>query len=585
MAKIMYYPNNNPGAPVGTPPGGPGGMPPGGMPPGGGPGGPGGMPPGGPGGFPGGGPPPMESAAEKAAIYVDSGELTDGKEDDSVILTVAEGAPGVSDKIASGVKLSSGAYDANGFAVVTGGEYVFGGKDNYFTVNGKEYNSVLDFTVDTHVSANDKGGTGVGVADSAALIIDNSYLKVDGSSRYVTAAYGSSSLIINDSDIISTGRNENTIEIAEPRSNSKLLLYGYARTNFSVGSSKTYFYNSNCIAEGWAALSTDSSRDKGLDLYAYQSYAEATNGGYGTYADFNCRVWLYGSVLKAAEMGAIISKDGKVALYDNLDATTDGCLAYASKAGAKLGSQRIRSQLIGGRNSIMIHAPDMMGQGIDATDTSLFEVYGGLLKTDNNLKTVFDYEKNYGKAVAKYVEYISGSAILVKSTSAFITLKNAEIETYNNTLVHTVINSDSMNNLLKEGDSDDPRVDGINVLMSDMSATGDIRHEDYQRKMNLRLENTTLTGAVISGTCESWNETWKAFKGDPDCCWTPNEEWNAPYGVNMTMAAGSKWVVTGKSDLNTLVIEPGAEIIGKMTVSGTQTAISPGAYKDVVVTV
>ena len=589
MDEKKMNPEMMPGGPGGMPPmggpGGPGGMP--GMPGMGGPGSPGGMPGmpgmGGPGGMPGGGPPPMESLAKVAAIKVVDGKKDAEYEDGKVNIDVAEGAKGVSEAYADGVKMTCGDYDAEGIAVSGDCTFTMGGKESYYEVEGKKYNSVLDFTVDAPVEANAHGGTGVAVGDDAVLIIDNSYLKVDGAGRYVTAAYNDSKLVINDSDVIGTGPCPNTDAIGEGRPNDKLLMYGHARTNFSVNQSATYYYNSSCIAEGWAALSTDAAREKGLDLYAYQSYAECVKGGYGTYADFDCRVKLYGSVLKGNEMGAIISKSGEVYMYDNLTATKEGCLAYADACGAKIGTEKIRSELIGGRNSMMIHAPDMMNEGIGATDTAKFEVYGGLLKTDASLKSAKDYHEAYGPAVGAYVDYINGSAILVKSTSCFIHLEKAEIESFNNTLVHTVINSDSMNNLLKEGDSDDPRVDGINVKMVDMNVSGDIRHEDYQRKMNLSLENTVLTGAVVSGTCEQWNAKWAQFKGDARFCWAKDESWNTPYGVYMTLGKGSKWVAVGESSLNTLVIEDGAELVGKLYVDGKEVAAAAGEYKNVVV--
>ena len=229
----------------------------------------------------------------------------------------------------------------------------------------------------------------------------------------------------------------------------------------------------------------------------------------------------------------------------------------------------------------MIHAPDMMNEGIGATDTAHFEVYGGLLKTDDSLKSKKDYYEAYGPAVGAYVDYISGSVILVKSTSCFITLDGADLESYSDTLIHTVINSDSMNNLLKEGDSDDPRVDGINVDMKNMTVTGNILHEDYQRKMRLSLENTTLTGAIVSGTCEDWNAKWTACKDDPRFCWAKDAAWNTPYGVYLTLKQGATWVVSGQSSLNTLTIEPGARIVGTLLVNGVETAAAPGTYTNV----
>lgn len=527
----------------------------------------------------------MDTLAETAAIKVVSGQRTDEYADDRVKIEVAPGAAGISAEKADGIKMTSGDYGAAGIAVSGGCTYTLGGKESYYEVDGKTYNSILNFRVEETVESGAKSGTGVAAGEDATLIVDNAHLSVDGAGRYVTAAFDKAKLIINDSDIIGTGNCENTDAIGEGRPNDKLLMYGHARTNFSVNQSATYYYNSSCIAEGWAALSTDAARDEGLDLYAYQSYAEAVNGGYATYADFTCRVKSYGSVLIGNEMGAIISKSGEVHLYDNLDATENDALAYAQAVGAAVGTEKVRSQMIGGRNAIMIHAPDMMNEGIAATDTATVISKGALLKTDKKYISKKNYHDAYGPAVGKYVDYIDGSAILIKSTSCFITLDNTEIEPHNGVLIHTVLNSDKMNNLLRPGDADDPRVDNINITMKDMTVSGDILHEDYQRKMHLVLENTTLSGAVVSGTVESWNEKWQDCKDDPKCYWVKDTEWSTPYGVYMTLKSGTTWNVTSLSSLNTLVIEEGANIVGKLYVAGAAAEIAPGVYKDVTLTV
>ena len=174
---------------------------------------------------------------------------------------------------------------------------------------------MIRLTADSPVSDEDAGGAAVSVDSGATVYISDSELVVDGAARYVTAAYNDAVLVVNSSLVQSTGSNSNTAEISEPFSNEALLISGTARANFSIGATKTYYFNSTCTAEGWAALSTDSAMGDGLDLYAYNTDGLAENGGYGAYADTNCRVWLYGSRLQSAEIGAIISNSVQIAAF------------------------------------------------------------------------------------------------------------------------------------------------------------------------------------------------------------------------------------------------------------------------------
>ena len=515
------------------------GMPPMGPPPEGG--------PGGPGGPPGGG----DGAPEEAAIVI-----TDGAED-----LDAEYGPGEysalidqedGEILIDGLEMSSGDYTFNGLSI-TGPESV---------VRLRRAN--IRLAVNTPVTDNDKGGSAVNLDNGAAVYISDSNLTVDGAARYVTAAYNDATLVVNDSLVQSTGSNENTAEVSEPFSNAALLISGTARANFSIGATKTYYFNSTCAAEGWAALSTDSATGNGLDLYAYNTDGIAENGGYSTYADTNCRVWLYGSRLTAAEIGCIISKSGQIHAY-NAGAADAELLQY--NEGETVDTD---TAIFGGRNAVMIHAPDMMGQGLYAADCGTFAAENTRIGTTEDLISTKDYN-DYGEAVGAYIDYVSGSDILIRSTSANIELKNVEMESYNNTLIHTVLNADSMGNFLAPGDGF--QVKPIWVHMEDMEVSGDIRHEDYQRWMSVELDHTTLSGNIISGTMERWNDTWKDYD---QVNWVVDESFDATYGVNLTMLEGTVWNVTGESTLTGLTLSEGAEINGTVTVDGEEIIPDPG---------
>ena len=491
----------------------------------------------------GGGPPPGDSAPANAAIVI-----TDGAED-----TAAEYEPGAyADQIKAedgsltidGLELSSGDYNFNGLAV--------SGPDSVVRLQ----KSSIALGVDTEATDDDTGGAAVNLDNGAILYISDSDLTVDGAARYVTANYNDATLIVNHSTVTSTGSNAYTAGVSEPFSNEALLISGTARANFSIGATKTYYYDSVCTAEGWAALSTDSATGDGLDLYAYNTEGVAQNGGYSTYADTNCRVWLYGSRLTAAEIGCIISKNGQIHAY-NSDSADDAVMQYHEGSPV-----RTNTSIVGGRNAVMIHAPDMMGQGVMAADCGTFYAENTFLGTDDDLKSTKDYN-DYGEAVGAYIEAVSGDVFLIRSTSADIQLKNVELESYNGVLVHTVLNSDSMGNFLAAGDGD--QVEPVAVSMADMEVTGDILHEDYQRRMNVDLENATLTGNIISGTMDSWNSQWSQY-GEVN--WVVDDSFDADYGVALTVGDGAQWNVTGESSLRSLTVEAGGRVNGEITLDG-----------------
>lgn len=498
----------------------------------------------------GGGAPPASGAPTEAAIVIaDGAEVTDSEYEPGKYSDMLKTEDGVI--TIEGLELTSDDYTFNGL-VATGPDTV---------VRLEKAN--IRLTVGAEATDSDTGGAAVNIDNGTTLYLSDSDLVVDGAARYVTAAYNDATLVVNNSTVHSTGSNAMTAGVTEPFSNEALLISGTARANFSIGATQTYYFNSVCTAEGWAALSTDSATGNGLDLYAYNTEGIAENGGYSTYADTNCRVWLYGSRMAAAEIGVIISKSGKVEAMP-ASAAPDEVMAYNEGE-----TVEADTSVLGGRNAVMIHAPDMMGQGLYAADCGTYIQEGGVLGTTTDYVSTKDYY-DYGDAVGAYIDYVSGSTFLIRSTSANITLKGAKMESYNNTLFHTVLNADSMGNFLAPGDAD--QVKPVAISLEDMDIAGDIRHEDYHRNMTVELKNTTLSGNIVSGTMESWNETWAGY-GEVN--WVVDETFDDINGVALTLGEGATWNVTGESSLVSLSVAEGAVINGEVTLDGE--AIVPEA--------
>ena len=170
-----------------------------------------------------------------------------------------------------------------------------------------------------------------------------------------------------------------------------------------------------------------------------------------------------------------------------------------------------------------------------------------------------------------YIDDVSGDIFLIRSTSADIQLKNVTMDSYNGVLVHTVLNADSMGNFLAAGDGE--QVNPVAVSMEDMDVTGDILHEDYQRQMTVDLEHTTLTGNLVSGTMDSWNQQWVDY-GEVN--WVVDDSFDADYGIALTVGDGAVWNVTGNSSLKSLTVMEGGTVQGDITLDGEPLTPEPG---------
>lgn len=461
-------------------------------------------------------------------------------------------------------------------------DYTIGGDEELYeesfeanigeTITGK-YNSVIKLKADT------MNGTRAGAAasmTSGTLRLNKAFIYAEGNQRYAVSA-SAGNLIINDSALVTLGDVPATASKSEPMSNPALLVSGKTRTNMSTGRSQTYYFNSYCVTDGWAAMSTDSAMGNGLDFHSYNSVGIARTGGYGTYADSNCRVWLYGSTVQGAEIGAIISNNGAVHCFSGADATEE-ILQYNT------GTTTDRAnELIGGRNAFQIHSPDMMGGGKALGKQAVVEVVNSKLVTTKDLVSACDYYATYGQAVGKYVDLIDGAAILVKSHTADIDLTAADVQSHSNTILMTIVNSDSMSRYLKAGNSDTP----TSLTMTDMTVSGDVKNYDYQRGVTVELVNTAWTGAVDTWSADQWNEYWKDCADDEKCYWIldPAKYSYNSEGTSVTIGSGSKWTVTGDSVLNRLTIAEGGTVEAAdgaalhLFVDGVEVELAAGTYE------
>ena len=461
-----------------------------------------------------------------------------------------------------------------------------------------------------------RGPTQVSVSGGAALLVDNAYIYSEGLeglaiSNSGTAGKGST-MVVKDSLLVTRGYVPAFAGQEENLPNDPLLVTGADRTNLSGGESKTYYYDSVVTVDGWASLSTDGASGDGVDLVAVNTFASALLGGYGTYADGNCRDYLYGSVLEGAEIGVIIAGTGEVSLYDGDDGLPGGAGYGVGKYGdidpyafSEVDADEVGGSVIaGGRNALMMHVAgtytaDRNGY-FCAKDSAL--ITDRALLSDENTEYSINaswYGRELSPNIRKYLELVEGDVILLKSVNAEILLDNVDMESYNGVLIHSVLNNDTSTPATPAGTNPV----GTKVVLSNMDVTGSIVDDDYERVMHITLDNTTLHGAITSGTCEDWNSRWldAGYVEDYTIGLASNtfgsEEpldtfvhdiivnedgtyaatvYGDDQGTELIMTNGSVWNVTGASRLTKLTVEAGCVLQGAVAVNGTAVDTSAG---------
>ena len=475
---------------------------------------------------------------------------------------------------AKGIDLTIQDFSTSGIQV-TAGEY---------TIEDSVITSVVTEPVESSTTA---GGYCAGVTNGL-LTIKNSTLTSGGKGgvfgNYTVYCAENGTLVVIDSNIIQLGSAGDpegyTDIIMEPPSNGGLFISGYSRANMSMGVTKTYYYGSYVETDGWAAMSTDMTRD--LSFYAFDSVGIAIHGGYGTYADSSCKDYFYGSVLSGAEVGAIISNNGEIHMARGFDATEEA-LAYIPEdytVSDDYLARSGRSILEGGRHALQIHSPEE-SKGVTRGMTAIFNASDTDLITSEELYanvTLVDWAEDYGVAAQEYIDFTRGSIFVVKSAYADLDITNCSVESYSDTLLMTAVNSDSMSAYALT--SHDMTGRGTDLTITDCDIAGDVKAYDYQRNCVVNLVNTTWSGAYETWDKDTWDAVWsEECKADELCCWVLDPETyhtGAGNGSTLTLDSSSVWNVTGNSQLTWLTVEAGGVINGTVTVDGKTVDVTAG---------
>lgn len=468
-----------------------------------------------------------------------------------------------------------------------------------------------------------RGPTQVSVSGGAALLVENAYIYSEGLEGLAISNNGTSgvgsTMVVRDSVFATRGYVPMSQDVSENLPNDPLLVTGADRTSLSGGESVTYYYDSAVVTDGWASLSTDGASGEGVDLIGVNTFASALLGGYGTYADGNCRDYFYGSVLEGAEIGVIIAGTGEVNIFDGDEGAEGGTgysvgkngqltpYAFADEADAERYAELGGSAVAGGRWGVLIHTAGSAAiepQGVFyAKDSSI--ITDRALYSDENTENSVNaswYGRELSPNIQKYIEYTEGADFLIRSSNAQIVLDGVELESYSGVLVHSVLNNDTSTPETPAGSN----AAGTSVYLVDMTAEGDILDEDYERVMNITLDSANLTGRIVSTSCAEWTGKWLAMGYAEDYtiglgsntfgseapldafvhALAVGEDGTVTYtpygddqGTTLSLLNGAIWTVTGESRLSSLTLDSRSEVNGVFYVDGVQTAIEPGVYE------
>jgi hypothetical protein len=422
---------------------------------------------------------PKKEEKAMPGVYIDKNEYITKESKKDI---VKDGKIGDAD--ASGIKIA-------GEGGSTGGVYVKGEGSNY---------TLSDSTIELTGDVKDMGGVTAGAAadDHGTLTLKNVNITVTGNARNTVSCTNNSILKVYNSTLIDHGAPFDLIPLDDPslKGASKYLeVQGNSRTTITMQNSKSYFYDSTIIGDGWGALSTDAGGD-----YVYM---EATNckvktikSGYGAYADLMCHDTFNNCDFDVASMAIVVAGIGDATFND----TKANCGSYFALMHCVTGSH---------------------------TEIGSLNVKGGVITCKK-------------------------PAVMVRSHNVDINFDGVKLNSESGVLIKTMVNPDP-----NATPTDGLKVYGVHATFKDMDVAGDIIHEDPARIMSVDLKATALKGAIKNAyvtmdAASKWTATADSsitIVGSFD-----GGQIDAPKGVTITAIGGENKTYTLASG-GTLVVK------------------------------
>ena len=446
--------------------------------------------------------------------------------------------------------------------------FVLGGAEDYYEApNGEMYNSVLISTIDENEAGPDSAvetARGVNLAfNGQSIKIKNTYMDGDGTGRPTI-------------HIPSTTRDKNATQLPDLIVEDSWIDNSTTRAMLLMGGD-VWFLNSKGYTNSWGALSYDNTS---TTMYVVNSDVQNIGaGGYSIYDAAGCTAFVYGSKVLGGNVGITVCRNAALTV-DSLDAADETATApYTGEADLLVpaATEDGRTVIVAYDQPIMMHA-DMSGADSQAvayiSNAYLSTLEEDLVFADGTTYADWASESTGTSALAS--EYQSGAVALLKSHNGKIVFDNCELYSRKGLLVHSQFVYDSMASGIYPQDG--AEYVGDEIIFRNMSAVGDVLHEDYMRKMDLALENASLEGSVVGTTLAAWNNYWTekvealpveeltdasgemADLSEALKTFIYNDTYEALWGVRMTMDASSVWTVTGDSNLVSFTMEEGAVV-------------------------
>ena len=438
--------------------------------------------------------------------------------------------------------------------------FILGGEEDvYDAPNGEKYNSVVIMNmVDDEEYDEDATETaaGCGIAyNGKSLLINNAYVESNGTGR-------------PSIHIPSSTRDSNVTQYSDLIVEDSYVINHSTRALLLMGGD-VWFLNSTAITDSWGALSYDNTS---TTMYVVNSIAEQTGTGYSIYDAAGCTTYVYGSSIMSGGTGITVCRDATLTVANLSEADEAATAPYTGTADLLSPAVTADGKTIIAAYAypIKIHA-DMSGADSVAaayiSDAYLSSCAEDIALTSKEFVAASANTASSGSDAmnALVSDYEEGEIVEIACHNGQVTFDNCELNSRKGVLVQSFFAYDSMASGIYPVDGAEYAGDA--VTFKNMSATGDILHEDYMRKMDVTLENAELTGKVMGTTLTGWNNYWKeqieSINGDEnDALLVIHDEvYETLWGVRMSVDADSTWnVAEGTSQLYCFTMEDGATV-------------------------